>query len=71
MFGSTFTGMSINKKRKKIGRPSLGRDGKNIVFQIKVSANELAEWRKAAKDADMSLGSWLLKPRRDEREKQR
>ncbi len=38
---------------------------------IRVSQNELAVWRKAAKAAGMPLGPYLLAPRREELEREK
>jgi hypothetical protein len=48
----------------RTGRPSKGDDARTIPVMVKVSANELREWRRAAKEAGMSLSAWLLAPRR-------
>jgi len=34
---------------------------------IRVSKNEMRDWKPAAKKAGLSLPSWLLLPRREER----
>lgn len=58
--------MSEKNRKAKIGRPSLGKDARQIPVLIRVSVNEKTAWTKAAKAEGMSLGAWLLKPRRDE-----
>ncbi len=54
------------KKRSRMGRPPMGKNARNINIAIRVSANELAAWRRAAKAAGVSLGEYLLAPRRSE-----
>jgi len=62
----------MKKKRKKsrMGRPPLGRDARMTTLTFRVSENELAVWRRAAKAAGMPLGPYLLAPRREELERE-
>ena len=53
-------------KKETRGRKSLGKYGRVIVLPVKVSAVELAAFKKAAKAAGMPLSTWLAQPRRDE-----
>ena len=57
----------MKKKRRKHpgGRPSLGKYGRTIVLPVRVSAVELAAFRRAAKAAGMPLSVWVLAPRRE------
>ena len=59
----------IMAKRRGRGRPPLGRNARRILVVTRITANELRDWRKAAKKAGLSLGSWLLLPRRQEHTK--
>lgn len=72
MYDTLYNGVMGKKKKSgkaRMGRPSLGRDARRIPITVRVSANELNAWRKAAKAARMSLGSYLLAPRREELER--
>ena len=62
---------SKKKKKARMGRPPMGRDGRNISVMIRVSANEKAAWGKAARAEDMGLGPWIAKPRRDDTGRER
>ena len=57
-------------KKKKMGRPSKGRDARTIPVMVKLSARERAAFEKKAKAADMGLGPWLVEPRRGELRKE-
>jgi len=48
----------------KKGRPNLGRDACKVVLHVRVSPNEINEWKRKAKAAGMSLSKWVLAPRR-------
>ena len=61
----------MKKSKRKMGRPSLGKDARNLGVLVRVSANELAAWRIAANAAGLTLSSWIAEPRRDETERQR
>jgi len=54
------------KKKARMGRPPMGKNARRIAVLIRVSENELAVWRKAAKSEGIGLGPWIAKPRRDE-----
>ena len=49
----------MQEKRKKVGRPSLGKDAKSVVLQSRVQATEKAAYQKAAKSAGVDLSSWI------------
>ncbi|MGD0093971.1 MAG: hypothetical protein ABSE73_29025 [Planctomycetota bacterium] len=57
------------KRRGSAGRPPLGKNARRIIIFARITANEASAWRKAAKKAKMSFGSWLLLPRRQEGQK--
>lgn len=54
--------------KKRMGRPPKGKAAKTIGVTVRVSAEELAVWRKRAKGEKMPLASRLLAPRRAELE---
>jgi hypothetical protein len=54
------------KKKKRMGRPSKGKDARSIPVMVKLSLNERIVFERAAKVAGMKLGPWLIQPRRDE-----
>ena len=49
----------MREKRKKVGRPSLGKDAKSVVLQSRVQTAEKAAYQKAAKSAGVDLSSWI------------
>ena len=49
----------MREKRKKVGRPSLGKDAKSVVLQSRVQAAEKANYQKAAKAAGVDLSTWI------------
>jgi predicted HicB family RNase H-like nuclease len=49
----------MREKRKKVGRPSLGKDAKSVVLQSRVQETEKAAYQKAAKSAGVDLSSWI------------
>lgn len=49
----------MREKRKKVGRPSLGKDAKSVVLQSRVQTTEKAAYQKAAKSAGVDLSSWI------------
>lgn len=51
-------------KPKKVGRPSLGRDARNVPLTIKISQNEKQRWAKQAKVLGMGLHEYILHPLR-------
>ena len=61
----------MRKIKPKMGRPSKGRDARNVRIVVKATANEVVAWRKAAQKMGMMLGPWLVKPRRDELAKEK
>lgn len=52
-------------KPKKVGRPSLGREAKNIPVTIKISMNEKLRWERRAKALGMGLNEYILHPLRN------
>ena len=53
--------------KPKMGRPSLGPNARRIPVMVKISANELAAFRKAAKVEGKALGPWLFLASIDEK----
>jgi predicted HicB family RNase H-like nuclease len=49
----------MREKRKKVGRPSLGKDAKNVVLQSRVQETEKTAYVKAAKSAGVDLSTWI------------
>ena len=49
----------MREKRKKVGRPSLGRDAKSVVLQSRVQESEKKAYQKAAKSAGIDLSTWI------------
>jgi predicted HicB family RNase H-like nuclease len=49
----------MREKRKKVGRPSLGKDAKSVVLQSRVQETERDAYRKAAKAAGLDLSTWV------------
>jgi predicted HicB family RNase H-like nuclease len=49
----------MREKRKKVGRPSLGKDAKNVVLQSRVQETEKKAYQNAAKSAGVDLSTWI------------
>ena len=49
----------MREKRKKVGRPSLGKDAKSVVLQSRIQETERDAYRKAAKAAGLDLSTWV------------
>ena len=46
----------MREKRKKVGRPSLGKDAKNVVLQSRVKDTEKKAYQSAARLGQRSIG---------------
>ena len=53
-------------KKRKMGRPTMGKNARSIPVMVKVSERELKVFKKAAKKAGAALGPWLIEARRKE-----
>jgi hypothetical protein len=55
-------GMDKNTERpkKRMGRPPMGPDAKNIVITVRISKNELALWSGLAKKRGIGLRTFIL-----------
>jgi len=49
----------MREKRKKVGRPSLGKDAKNVVLQSRVQESEKKAYQHAAKSEGKDLSTWI------------
>jgi predicted HicB family RNase H-like nuclease len=49
----------MREKRKKVGRPSLGKDAKNVVLQSRVQETEKKAYQNAAKSEGKDLSTWI------------
>ena len=49
----------MREKRKKVGRPSLGKDAKSVVLQSRVQETEKAAYTRAAKAEGKDLSTWV------------
>jgi len=49
----------MREKRKKVGRPSLGKDAKSVVLQSRVQETEKAAYQRAAKSEGKDLSTWV------------
>jgi antitoxin component of RelBE/YafQ-DinJ toxin-antitoxin module len=49
----------MREKRKKVGRPSLGKDAKNVVLQSRVQESEKAAYQRAARAAGLDVSTWI------------
>ena len=49
----------MREKRKKVGRPSLGKDAKSVVLQSRVQETEKKAYQNAAKSAGVDLSTWI------------
>ena len=47
------------KSKTKVGRPSLGKDARNVVLQSRVQADEKKAYQKAAKASGKDLSAWV------------
>lgn len=47
-------------KPNKVGRPSLGRDARNVPLTLKLTMNEKRFWEKRAKGLGMKLHEYIL-----------
>ena len=47
------------KSKTKVGRPSLGKDARNIVLQSRVQETEKTAYQKAAKLEGKDLSTWV------------
>jgi predicted HicB family RNase H-like nuclease len=47
------------KKSKKVGRPSLGKDARSVVLQSRVQETEKKDYQKAAKSEGKDLSTWV------------
>lgn len=60
-------GMKTKRRRKaRMGRPPMGDAAKKLALAFRLTPIERRAWEREAKAAGMSLGAYLLKPRRDE-----
>jgi predicted HicB family RNase H-like nuclease len=49
----------MREKRKKVGRPSLGKDAKKVVLQSRVQQSDKAAYVKVAKSQGKDLSTWI------------
>ena len=49
----------MREKRKKVGRPSLGKDAKSVVLQSRVQETEKAAYQRTAKSEGKDLSTWI------------
>jgi hypothetical protein len=49
----------MREKRKKVGRPSLGKDAKSVVLQSRVQESDKVAYVKAAKSQGKDLSTWI------------
>ena len=49
----------MREKRKKVGRPSLGKDAKSVVLQSRVQETEKKAYQNAAKSEGKDLSTWI------------
>lgn len=49
----------MRERKKKVGRPSLGKDAKSVVLQSRVQEKEKATYIKAAKSEGKDLSTWI------------
>lgn len=49
----------MRERKKKVGRPSLGKDAKSVVLQSRVQESERDAYRKAAKSEGKDLSTWV------------
>lgn len=49
----------MRERKKKVGRPSLGKDAKSVVLQSRVQETDKAAYIKAAKSQGKDLSTWI------------
>ena len=49
----------MRERKKKVGRPSLGKDAKSVVLQSRVQEKEKTAYIKAAKSQGKDLSTWI------------
>ena len=49
----------MRERKKKVGRPSLGKDAKSVVLQSRVQTAEKAAYQRAAKSVGKDLSTWI------------
>jgi predicted HicB family RNase H-like nuclease len=47
------------EKKRRVGRPSLGKDAKDTVLQSRVQEAEKKAYQRAAKSAGKDLSTWI------------
>lgn len=50
--------------KRRVGKPSKGNDARNKCITLKVSVNEIAEWRKEAVERGVTFSEFVLGPLR-------
>lgn len=71
----------MNRKRRsqaqieadalRTGRPELGKKARKFNLCIRLSAEEMTDWKRAANAEGMALGAWIAAPRRAEWERKK
>lgn len=56
--------ISPSAQAKPMGRPAMGNDAKKINLTVRITPNEAASWRIAAKAKGLSLAEFILEPHR-------
>lgn len=56
----------FNKGMAKMGRPRIGKKPLSTKIDVRVSPAEKRAWEREAKRVEMSLGQWIVAPRREE-----
>ena len=49
----------MRERKRKVGRPSLGKDAKSVVLQSRVQESDKAAYIKAAKSEGKDLSTWI------------
>jgi predicted HicB family RNase H-like nuclease len=49
----------MRERKKKVGRPSLGKDAKSVVLQSRVQESEKKAYVNAAKSEGKDLSTWI------------
>ena len=49
----------MRERKKKVGRPSLGKDAKSVVLQSRVQETDKVAYIKAAKSQGKDLSTWI------------
>ena len=49
----------MRERKKKVGRPSLGKDAKSVVLQSRVQESEKKAYQSAAKAEGKDLSTWV------------